>query len=242
MHHGFCLTYLLLIGSHKGFKEIFMNQSKKLFTVVSITLVVSLGVGIAIGSSWKKNVNLSGNGDDNNNAVPVQLKDVNWNEKSNEELGASLSELMLPEDEFNNLQAAIYQTGAGILMAQAQGAGLTPSDADKEELKKGIEDKYSREFFASMNADSMKELTKPEFITILSFYNTEAGQKFLRLSPKMIKSTMAAVQSDLSSWLPKTVDGLVAKLKGGHTGKEQADPNEIKKDKEENQNGKADSQ
>lgn len=67
-----------------------------------------------------------------------------------------------------------------------------------------------------MNASSMKELTKDELISVIRFYNTEAGQKFLRESPKIIKATMAAVQADLAAWLPKTVGELVANPNGGN--------------------------
>jgi hypothetical protein len=75
----------------------------------------------------------------------------------------------------------------------------------------------------------MKDLSKEELIAIISFYNTESGQKFLKLSPKIIQTTMQAVQADLSSWLPTTVDNLVAKLKGGND----KDKNEAPKDLKE---------
>ncbi|HXW53916.1 MAG TPA: DUF2059 domain-containing protein [Myxococcota bacterium] len=193
-----------------------MNESKKLITVVCITLVASLAIGIAIGTSLKnKGMPFSGNSDDNNNAVPVPIKDVNWNDKSQEELGSSLSEVMLPEDEFTNLQKAIFQTAMGLFTAQAQSAGINVSDESQQELKKTIEDRYSRKYFSDLNADSMKDLSKPELITILSFYNTEAGVKFLKLSPKMVNATMHTLQQDLSSWVPTAVDAQMAKLKGG---------------------------
>lgn len=201
-----------------------MADNKKMITAISITLVASLGVGIAIGSLLNgKGTPFTSGGDHNNNAVPVPLKDINWNEKSPEDLTVSLSEVMLPEDEFLKLEAAILQTAMGLLMAQAQGAGITVGDDAQQELKKSIDEKYSRKYFSDMNANSMKELTKPELITVLSFYNTEAGQKFLKLSPKIIQTTMTAVQADLSAWLPKTVDAMVAKLKGGNNGGQKND-------------------
>jgi|GEM_PF-1740259 len=216
-----------------------MNTSKRMITVVSITLVVSLAIGIAIGNSLGKGKMSSS--DNNNNGVAV-LKDVNWNEKTPEELGASLSEVMLPEDEFTNLQDAIYKTGVGLLMAQAQSAGITATDQAQQELKKSVEEKYSRKYFSETNAGSLQELSKPELITVLSFYNTEAGQKFLKLSPKMIKETMSKVQADLSAWLPKEIDTIVAKLKGGDV----KNPNEPKgepanKGQKDAEDGKADS-
>lgn len=134
--------------------------------------------------------------------------------KSQEELTMSLSKIMLPDDEYNKLSDAIYQTALSLLMAQSQAAGIEVTEATQQELKDSIAKKYSRQYFADINANSMKDLSKSDLVNILSFYNTEPGQKFLTLSPKIIEGTMSAVQSDLSQWLPSTVDAMVNKLKG----------------------------
>ncbi len=200
-----------------------MGDSKKTVTVVSIAVVFALGLGIAIGTAIKGKTNVG----DNNVANPANDKALN--DLPVEELGAKLSNVMLPEEEFGKLSTAIYQTAMGLFMAQAQQAGINVSDAAQQELKKSIDDKYSRKYFEDMNANSMKELSKPELISIIGFYNTEAGIKFLKLSPKIIQSTMSAVQADLTQWLPKTVDALVAKLKGGSPAEEkgEADKGEL---------------
>lgn len=189
-----------------------MSTNKKTVTVFSITLIFALGVGVAIGAMLKNKGFPGQSPDNNNNATPVA--NANFQDLSLEELSSKLSEVMLPEEEFSKLEGAIFQTAMGLLVNQAQQAGLTVTDATQDELKKSINEKYTRKYFADMNASSMQELSKDELILIIGFYNTEAGQKFLKLSPKIIKSTMAAVQADLSAWLPKTVGDLIARLKG----------------------------
>jgi hypothetical protein len=134
--------------------------------------------------------------------------------KSQEELTMSLSKIMLPDEEYNKLSDAIYQTALSLLMAQAQAAGIEVTEAAQQELKDNIAQKYSRQYFADINANSMKDLSKADLVNILAFYNTEAGRKFLTQSPKIIEGTMAAVQNDLSQWLPTTVETMVNKLKG----------------------------
>jgi len=153
--------------------------------------------------------------------------------KTQEELTMSLSKIMLPDDEYNKLSDAIYQTALSLLMAQSQAAGIEVSEATQQELKDSIAKKYSRQYFADINANSMKDLTKADLVNILSFYNTEPGQKFLTLSPKIIESTMTSVQSDLSQWLPATVDAMVTKLKGGSGAPAKPKKSEKPKGKEE---------
>jgi hypothetical protein len=214
-----------------------MIGSKKTITTVSITLIFALGLGVVIGLSIKSGFQFSRSANQHNNAVP--LENINWEDKSAEELSTKLSEMMLPEDEFLKLEAAIFQTAMGLFMAQSQAAGINVTDTSQQELKKSIDDKYSRKYFSDMNASSMKELSKPELVSVLMFYNTEAGQKFLKLSPKVIQTTMKLVQEDLSSWLPKTVDALVTKLKDGNKeDKRENKENELNKEGlENNSNG-----
>lgn len=200
-----------------------MGNNKKTITVVAIAVIFALGVGIAIGSSIKnKDGQIANSFNDNNNSAPV-TPGANG-DNSVEELSAKLSDVMMPEEEFSKLESAIFQTAMGLFMGQAQQAGINVTDEAQQELKKSINEKYSRKYFSDMNADSMKELNKDELISIISFYNTEAGQKFLKLSPKIIQKTMSSVQADLSAWLPKTVEALVAKLKGGNAPDKKADP------------------
>lgn len=183
-----------------------MTSSNKTTAVVSISVIFALAVGVFIGTK----LNLKGKG------ISSAEGSENWEALSPEELGSKLSEVMLPEEEFKKLEAAIFQTGMGLMAAQAQGAGVSINDEVQKELKDSITEKYSREFFAGhMRDGSMKELDKDALILVLNFYHTPAGQKFLELSPKIIQATMSAVQTDLSSWLPKTVDALVSKLKNG---------------------------
>lgn len=188
-----------------------MNSSKKTTVVVSVSVVLALLVGVFIGTKLNCKSSTVALGDG-------AQKHEDWSALSVEDLGSKLSEVMLPEEEFVKLEAAIFQTAMGLMMAQAQGAGITVNDEAQKELKESINQKYSRKYFADMNASSMKELSKEDLILILGFYHTTAGQKFLELSPKIIQTTMSAVQTDLSAWLPKTVDALVAKLKGGKEG------------------------
>lgn len=178
--------------------------------VVSLAAAVSLGIGFAVGSSMNKGI--SGKLDGNNNSAPIisGLKDKNL-----DELGVQLSDIMLPKDEYDKLGGAILQSAMGLFMAQAQGAGISVDEKATEELKKKIDDKYTRKYFTDINAVSMKELSKEDLISILSFYATDAGQKFLKLSPEIIQKTMNTVQTDLSQWLPVAVNEVVAKLKNG---------------------------
>lgn len=211
-----------------------MSTNNKTGLVVTIAAVIALGVGIAIGMTLKKSPTVAGGADTQN-----------YSDKSVEELSAKLSELMLPEEEFVKLEEAIYQTGMGLFMAQAQSAGVTVPESAQQELKKSINEKYSRKYFADINAESMKDLGQPELVLILNFYSTEAGRKFLALSPKIIQQTMKVVQQDLSAWLPKTVDAMVAKLKGGEAApaepKDELPKNELKAPEDAPKDEKADS-
>jgi hypothetical protein len=212
-----------------------MSGNKKTIAVVSITTIFAFGLGIAVGNiiNAENGFEILGIGNilgaKNNSLVSQNL---NLQDNTVEELGVKLSEVMLPEDEFLKLESAIFQTAMGLFMAQAHSAGITVTENAQNELKKNIDEKYSRKYFSDMNSDSMKEMSKQDLISILSFYDTESGQKFLELSPKIIQSTMSAVQADLSQWLPKTVDELVAKLKGENNKPE--DSNETTEGKELN--------
>lgn len=178
--------------------------------VVSLAAAVSLGIGFAIGSSMNKG--MSGSLDGNNNSAPIVsgLKDKNV-----EELGGQLSDIMLPQEEYDKLNGAILQSAMGLFMAQAQGAGITVDEKASDELKKRVDGKYSRKYFTDINTGSMKELSRDDLIAILSFYATSAGQKFLKLSPEIIQKTMSTVQADLSQWLPTAVTEVVTQLKTG---------------------------
>lgn len=183
-----------------------MSLCKKTVGIVSLTAIVALGLGGIIGVKLK-------NGPSFSSATAL-------NTKSLDELSASLSDIMLPEDEYNKLGDAIFQSAMGLFMAQAQSSGITVNEAAESELKKSINAKYSRKFFTDMNASSMKELSLEDLVAIIGFYHTESGQKFLKLSPKIIENTMTSIQTDLSKWLPTAVDSVVAKLKS-EEGKEQ---------------------
>lgn len=182
-------------------------NSKMIGLIVAVVVSVAVGFGIATFMNSQK-IAL----DKNNNSGPVFQS---YSAMDMEQLTTELSNIMLPEDEYNKLGSAILQSAMGLFMAQAQGAGISIDDKAQDELKSRIDNKYSRRYFTEMNANSMKELSKEDLIGILSFYSTEAGQKFLVLSPKIIESTMMAVQNDLSQWLPVTVNEVVAKIKEG---------------------------
>lgn len=205
-----------------------MSVSKKTWGIFILSLIVVAFIGYAIGSSTSRKVGplldiekeqaKAADIVDENQQQQAMAATGQWAGKSNEELTASLSEIMLPEEEFSKLGDAIYQTAMGLLMAQAQNSGLEVTQATEQELKNSIEQKYNRQFFASQNASAMKDLSKDELVAILSFYNTPAGAKFLKLSPKIIESTMTTTQNDLQQWLPTTVENLVSKLKGNSEG------------------------
>lgn len=188
-----------------------MTVCKKTIGVVSLTAIVSLGLGGLIGANLK-------------NSQAFTLTNTAWSNKSLDELSASLSDVMLPEDEYNKLGDAIFQSAMGLFMAQAQSAGIAVNETAEGELKKSIDAKYSRKFFTDMNASSMKELSHEDLVAILGFYHTESGQKFLKLSPKIIENTMTSIQADLSKWLPTAVDTVVAKLKAGAGEPDKAEP------------------
>lgn len=207
-----------------------MENKKSSILMVVVVSVFSLAIGIAIGMNMGSDSDRLTEVDDLNNSLPMDMATLK--NSSKEELGEKLSEVMLPEDEFQKLSQAIFQTGMGLVNAQAQGAGIKIDSSVEDELKKSVEEKYSRKYFAELNAKSMDELSKNELMSILSFYNTEAGVKFLKLSPKIIESTMTNVQADLSQWLPKTVEGLVNKLKE-EKGEESRDESEQDSDNKE---------
>jgi hypothetical protein len=186
-----------------------MSTSSSTVGIVSLAAIVSLGVGFGIGFSMNKSS--SAGLDGNNNTAPMAKE---LSEKSIEDLGVQLSDIMLPKEEYDKLGGAILQSAMGLFMAQAQGAGITVDEKAGNELKTRIDTKYTRKYFTDMNAVSMKELTKDDLVAILAFYGTSSGGKFLKLSPKIIEATMTSVQNDLSQWLPVTVNEVIAKLKG----------------------------
>jgi hypothetical protein len=193
-----------------------MAVSTKDISIALVCAIIAGGAGFFIGSQNKKvKEPLSDLAELPRENAPSALEHDEWEKKTLEELSSSLSTIMLPDEEYSKLGDAIYQTALNLLMAQAQAADLEVSVAAEEELKDSINKKYSRQYFADMNALSMKELSKSDLVAILSFYNTEAGKKFLTLSPKIIESTMTSVQTDLSQWLPTTVDNVLNKLKTG---------------------------
>jgi hypothetical protein len=202
-------------------------DNKKTVTAVSIASILALGVGFAVGSYVK--------GKSCGAKDPVSAENANLENESLEALSAKLSRIMLPEEEFSKFNTAIYQTAMGLFMTQAQQAGVQVSESAQQELKKAVDEKYSRDYFAGLNAKSMQALTKEHIAAIIRFYGTEAGKIFLTASPTIIQETMTTVQTDLTQWLPKTVEALVMKLKGGAPqddkkgepgkGEEEANPN-----------------
>jgi hypothetical protein len=184
--------------------------------IIILSVVLAGALGYYVGSRNQNKTPPLGHLSDEK-ALPVATEAsptaADLENKSQEELTMSLSKIMLPDDEYNKLSDAIYQTALNLLMAQSQAAGLEVSEATQQELKDSINKKYSRQYFADINSNSMKDLSKADLVSILSFYNTEPGQKFLTLSPKIIEGTMASVQNDLSQWLPSTVEAMVNKLK-----------------------------
>ena len=191
-----------------------MSMNNKGILLSTLGLLMALGVGIAIGTVYGPDIFKKAGYESISGEADIKSGE-DLTGKSEQELSLELSEVMLPADEFSKLEDAIFQTGMGIMMAQAQSAGLSVTDDIQGELRKSIQEKYSRKYFADMNAGSMKDLSKAELVSIIRFYRTMAGRKFLEVSPKIIQTTMSAVQADLSSWLPKTVDGLMDKLKAG---------------------------
>lgn len=113
-----------------------MSNNKKTVTVFSITFIFALGVGVAIGAMLKNKGFPGSSEDNNNNATAVQ--NSGFEDLSPEELGAKLSEVMLPEEEFSKLEGAIFQTAMGLLVNQAQQAGVAVTDSTQEELKKEL--------------------------------------------------------------------------------------------------------
>ena len=205
-----------------------MSNNKTNMTVVVISAVCALGIGVAIGSS------LGGKGFFGDKSKPVAgVVDKDLPNKTDEELRHKLSEFMLPENEFGKLETAILQAGMGLFMAQAQQAGIAIDDAGREKLKTKLGEKYSRDYFAKLNADSMKEMNKDDLLSVIGFYSTDSGKKFLEMSPKIIQTTMTTVQQDLGVYLPKAVEELVVELKGGKIEKKEEDhANPEKKDGE----------
>jgi hypothetical protein len=134
---------------------------------------------------------------------------------SDEDLANKLSSVMLPDDEYNRLMDAIHQTLMGLVLAQIEDSGLEVGKDVEDEIKAEIQAKFSREYFTKLNTQSMQEIPKTDLAAILRFYDSEAGKKFQKKSPEIIKKTMESVQADLATWLPSKVDTVVTKVKSG---------------------------
>lgn len=179
-------------------------------TVGSIILGVALGVAVGFFVWGTKCGSKGAAGQADGGTLPANVDSMNETE-----LAGSLSSVMLPDDEYNRLLDAIFQTAMGLIMAEIQDSGIEVNKTVEDELKGNINQHFSREYFTKLNTESMKELPKADMISVLRFYHSEAGKKFLVLSPKIIKTTMDKVQEELGAWLPSTRDGVVSKLKGG---------------------------
>ena len=191
-----------------------MVLGKNNLSVVAFLVIASVGLGFAIGFSVKgkssKSTDSLGN---DNNFAPAGEGAENLDALSLAELSERLSNIMLPDEEYEKLRDAIHKTAMGLFASQANGLAENASAQADAELRKSVDEKYSREYFTKMNSSSMQELSEANLRVILGFYGTDAGKKFLTLSPKIIESTMRTVQSDLSSWLPNAVAGVVNKIK-----------------------------
>ncbi len=184
-----------------------MTQLCKSNTWLLLSIALALVIGYFVGSYCSKcdvNKVASTEAIGANSVVPS-----NFASKSQEDLTSDLSAVMLPQDEYLKLMDAIEQTALGLLNAQAQGQNFKVTPEVEDKLKGGIKEKYSRKYFTSINAETMKDLTKPELVDILNFYASASGMKIRELTPKIIQETMQVVQKDLSVWLPSTVTQLI---------------------------------
>lgn len=178
-------------------------------TVGSIILGAALGVAVGF-FVWGTKCGKGAAGHADGGTLPTNVESMN-----EAELAGSLSTVMLPEDEYNRLLDAIFQTVMGLVMADVQDSGIEVTKTVEDELKGDINKHFSRDYFTKLNTESMKELPKEDIVAVLRFYHSEAGKKFLVLSPKIIQTTMGEVQKELGEWIPSIKDSVVVKLKGG---------------------------
>jgi hypothetical protein len=193
-----------------------MTGTKNNYGLIFIFTLGGLTLGFAFGMFFNKGGFAI---DKSNNTAAVGINDLS--QKNVEELHELLSQFVLPENEFVKLESAIMQAGMGLLMAQSQNQNATITDEVRKNLETAIKEKYNRKYFSDMNSSSMNDLTKDEMVNIIGFYNTDSGKKFLETSPKIIQATMSNVQTDVSTWLPKTVGNLIAKATGKEVKEEQ---------------------
>lgn len=184
-----------------------MLEKKTTIGISVILLLIAFGLGFWIGG--KK-------GSDKTPEIEInsfEIQDIK--DKDQAALMRDLSDIMMPKDEYEKLIGAVLQTGMGLMGAKSQGQGIDIKPGVETQLKARIENKYSRSYFTDLNAKSMEELTKPELEAILIFYKSSAGQKFLRLSPMIIETTMKNVQMDLAKWLPEEIEKMLSEMKEG---------------------------
>lgn len=140
---------------------------------------------------------------------------MNWHALSIEELREKLCKVFLPEKELKNLQAYIFQTYNELLENKAKKIGISVNEKTQKKLKDSIGEKYNRKYFDNLKASFMRDLTKNDIVLALNFYHSPAGQKFLELSPGIVSKTMDALNTNLSTWLPKEIDEILRKSQAG---------------------------
>ncbi len=169
--------------------------------------IIAAGIGYAVG------VSIKGSGSPSANTETAGQEAVVDTGETVEQLSEKLSAVMMPQEEYEKLTAAIYQTGLTLLTSRAQSSGLEVDPSIGEDLKKIVSEKYTRDYFTKMNASAMTGLEKTDLFQIIKFYETDAGKKFLSLSPKIIANTMTTVRDDMAAWIPQTVETLMEKVK-----------------------------
>jgi len=127
-----------------------------------------------------------------------------------------LSRTMLPKEQYDQMIEGIVQTGLAMANAKVEQDKLKVDfEKESQKIEKSLREKFTYDYFISMNSKTMKKnFSEVELKTILGFYQTDLGRKWIKHTPEIITETMLMVQTDLQEQLPKLVDAMVSKKKG----------------------------
>jgi hypothetical protein len=124
-----------------------------------------------------------------------------------------LSKTMLPQEQYEQMIGQIVQTGSAMAQAKIEQEKLKADPAkEAAKIEKSLKSTFTYKYFIDLNMKTMKKnFDDAELKSILDFYDTPIGKKWIKFTPQIIGETMESVQKDLREKLPKLVDAIGGK-------------------------------
>jgi len=128
-----------------------------------------------------------------------------------------LSQSMFSKEQHGQMIETIVQMGQS--MARAQPSGDANKKAvDPAELEKDLRNSFSYDYFIDLNKATLKKnFTDAQLADLAKFFSTEAGKKWVKVTPNIIQETMGQVRTDFSTKMNKVM-GIESPEKEGKPG------------------------